>query len=215
MLQWIKANWFLVGLLILGVLAAYRLRLFPTAKAHQKSEEKYTAAPEAGEGQSLFALTGTTSSNSTQTMPEIEQGIAKSFLLRFAKVVQGERDKYQVPASALLACAYVNSFSGTRRVVESANNYFAIPCGPDWSGDTYAAGEAGTCYRKYEKAWDSFRDASKLLSAQPWAKSAIEKGEKDGKAWINLLARHGFSDVANAEAEMLKVYKAFKLFELD
>jgi flagellum-specific peptidoglycan hydrolase FlgJ len=215
MLNWLKTNWFLAGLLVLALVAVYRLRFSASAVTPKVNHEKYTVASNPEEGQSLFAVTSTSSGNQVVAMPTIEQADAKAFLLRFAKVAQSERDKYQVPASALLACAYVNSFSGTRILVTSANNYFAIPCGPQWSGDTYAAGEAGTCYRKYEKAWDSFRDASVLLTAQPWAKTAIDKGEKTGTAWIALLAKHGFSDVTNAEAEMLKVYKAFRLFELD
>jgi hypothetical protein len=213
MIGLIKKYWFYMGLiLIAGFYFKKEISAFLHARMH-KTPEKYTVKVEEG-GQSLFSLGGDggAASGVKTELPEIEAASAKAFLRRFAKVVQGEREKFGIPASALLALAYVNSHCGERAITKEANNFFALTCGENWDGPEAQSGDV--CFRSYETAWASFRDAATNLSATRWAQQ-LRKKEADPEAWMAAFAEHGYSDVVNAEAQMKKVFKAYRLFELD
>lgn len=215
MLQFVKKYWFYIGLLVLAMIYFRKDLISYVSPGTGKSTEKYTAAEKEGEGQSLFGLTatGTGSLTANAPMPEIPEETAKVFLRRFAKVAQGENKKYSIPASALLALAYVNSHSGTRALAEEANNFLALSCGENWDGPTAEIGEQ--CFRRYETAWMSFRDGSEQLSATRWAQKLIKEKVKDPGVWADAFEEHNYTDIKNAGKEMKKVIKAFRLFELD
>lgn len=215
MVQFVKKNWFVVGLVILGM-AYFRKEIKTYFKAEAlPSQEKFTQAPTADKaGQSLFGVGNEAATGGTSIpMPDISAPDAKSFLLRFGKVAKGEHEKYKIPASAFLALAYVNSHAGQRAIVGEGHNYFARLCGSNWDGERIEIGS--TCFRQYAKPWDSFRDASSQLSATRWAQTLVKEKDTKWEHWVKAFAENGYSDVKNAEEEMVKVIRAYRLFELD
>lgn len=213
MVRFFKTNWFYVGLGLLLLIGLWRKNILRVEWGREKQEqpERYTQQSPSGTANTFLGLLG--EGQSAQPMAQVDEETAKAFLLRFGKVTKGEQDKFGLPASVLLACAYVNSFAGTRELAgSSAHNYFALPCNGGWNGPSTHFN--GRCYRQYETPWESFRDASKTLQAQSWAQEAL-KQNKDWKTWVDLLTEHGFSDIQNAGAEMRQVIKAYRLFELD
>lgn len=150
---------------------------------------------------------------SSYQMPALNESAKISFLKRFGHVAAGESKKFKVPASVLLATAYVNSFAGRRDCAAGGKNYFALPCEKDWNGATFMSGER--CLRKYDTAWESFRDFSIFLAGQIWFAEARQIAGKDYAQWINIFANNGVSDVRNFEQEAMEVMEAYRLFELD
>jgi flagellum-specific peptidoglycan hydrolase FlgJ len=216
MVQFVKKNWFYVGLAVLAVVYFRKELKTYFHSSSQSGQEKFTQATPPENGQSLFGI-GTTEAATPTTnkvaMPEIKEGEAKAFLRRFAKVSQGEFQKFKVPASAFLALAYINSHAGQRTTATEANNYFARACGSQWEGERLEQG--GQCFRRYERPWDSFRDASSQLSATRWAQALVQGKEMGWEKWVEAFAENGYSDVQNAKEEMTKVIQAYRLFELD
>lgn len=216
--KFFKTNWFYIALsvLVIGAIMRKSIRADVPGKIpqeHAEKAEKYTAkqsSPE--EGVSLFGSI-TDGPRPMQHLPEIDAATAESFLRRFGKVTPGEQQKFGAPASVLLAAAYVNSFAGQRNMAGTANNYYALLCSSDWTGKT--ASFDGRCYRQYERPWDSFRDFSRQLAAQPWYAAGKKSAGRDWQAWVKLLDGKGLSDVENFGAEMGKVIRAYRLFELD
>ncbi len=215
MVQFIKKHWFYIGLAILAI-AYFRkeIKAYMDPNSTQV-QEKFTQIPDSDAGgQSLFNIGQEAKASSAATiMPTVSAADSKAFLRRFAKVVQGEYQKYKIPSSALLALAYVNSHGGTRALATEGDNYFARVCGGNWDGANMDIG--GTCFRRYDKAWDSFRDASSQLSATRWAQALIQNKDTKWEQWINAFVENEYSDVKNAKEEMIKVIKAYRLFELD
>lgn len=210
-----KTNWFYVALSLMILGAILRKTIFSGAsvQAQAQSPEKYTAA-RSGQEEGISLFGGIASGPKPEhRLPDIEAAVAEPFLRRFGKVTPGEQQKFGVPASVLLAAAYVNSYAGQRELAASANNYFALPCSGDWQGRSIT--QEGRCYRQYERAWDSFRDFSQLLKAQSWFAETRKSAGKDWKIWVKQLDGKGLSDVENFGAEMEKVIRAYRLFELD
>lgn len=217
--KFFKTNWFYIGLLLLALAAAARKHFRagpgePGGPGPATQTEKYTADPRAKqEGVSLFGGIPDGGARPPRRLPDIDAATAEAFLRRFGKVTPGEQQKFGVPASVLLAVAYVNSFAGTRETAGAANNFYALPCGGDWQGRTATFDER--CYRHYERPWDSFRDFSRLLAAQSWFAGLKQSAGRDWQAWAKGLNDKGLSDVEHFGAEIEKVIRAYRLFELD
>lgn len=90
-----------------------------------------------------------------------------NYIARFADLAQSEMQKYNIPASILLALAIANSHYGTHPLAQSHHNHFGISCAdnPLAAGITGQQSVNGTCYSQYENAWTSFRAASVLLTS--------------------------------------------------
>lgn len=216
-----KTYWFAIALclIVLGALVQKKKLFFSTApvapakREHlQSGTEKYTAAPATEQGASEMGFSGGKSSG-TRSLPAISDETAMAFVRRFGHVAVGEHKKYGIPASVLLACAYVNSAAGQRNTAQQANNFFAMPCSPAWQGRT--ASLNGHCYRHYERAWDSFRDFSLYLNEQGWMQETRRSAGADWRKWVHVLSAHDLSDVSNLEAELQKVIESYRLFDLD
>lgn len=85
-----------------------------------------------------------------------------AFIERFKKVAVTEMEKYNIPASVTLAQSLLASQAGTSIIAVQTNNYFNLECKNGW--DKANATFDGTCIRKYETAWFSFRNHSKHLT---------------------------------------------------
>ncbi len=219
--KFLKTNWFAFALLVIVVAAIVRknLRVVPTVPARlpapteqPKPVEKYTdAATASGESNALLGIGG--AAKTGISMPEIDAAAAQQFFKRFGKVTRTEQQKFGIPASVAVACAFVNSFGGQRELVAAGNNYFALPCSPSWTGQSF--GKGSHCFRKYETAWESFRDFSVFVSGQEWFAEAKKSAGRNPARWAEFLEKQGLSDVQNFSGQVAEVISAYRLAELD
>ena len=213
----IKKRWFSVALAMLVLIALVRknLRINVGDSAHparKEQLEKYTDEPSVAQNTSLLGL-GTGGSAATHRLPEVAGATAIAFLKRFSDVAVAEQERFGMPASVLLACAFVNSFAGQRDCATSANNYLATHCTTDWGGEV--ATLSGTCFRRYETAWESIRDFNLQLSKHDWYQSLRQSAGQDWQDWVKGLSKQQVSDVENFEEELSSVIRQYRLFELD
>lgn len=212
MWKFFKTNWFAVALMLLLLVAIGRNNprfRFWNAGSPTVTTGKYTDAhPGATAHLDLFGGSGAP----TVTMPTIDDATAVAFLKRFGHLAVKEQQKFGLPPSLLLACAYVNSHSGRRDAAQQANNYFALPCA-GWDGAV--ATVDGQCMRRYENAWASFRDFGAFVSAQPWYAALRQSAGTDWQLWLKALEGKGISDVRNHVGEMQSVIETYRLYELD
>ncbi len=207
-MKFIKNNWFFIGLLLIVVTAVARRNvnwLQGNEKTRDKTEKFTDLQASGGSGSTLGVLTN---GSGGAAMPVIEAASAEAFVKRFAAVAQGEQKKFNLPAAELLACAYVNSFAGTRDLAVEAHNYFALPCGSDWDGATALRGQY--CLRRYNSPWESFRDFSIYLAAQDWTADVRKRAGKDASAWAKAFAEHELLQVDNGKAEFDKALALMK-----
>lgn len=211
--NYLKTNWFYLAMCVL--LLVYAMRKYPQlflfhSKHPATGIEKITKGKNEREaGAALLGFAPETPKVRPAEMTETDADQAEAFLKRFAQVAITERKKFGVPTSIILASAYVNSQAGKSAAAVDAHNFFALPCGQDWEGDS--AKMDGNCMRKYESAWASFRDFSIYLSSQDWYGSLKKSAGKDWRKWVEKLGKEG---VSNAKA-MQKVIELYRLEELD
>lgn len=215
--KFFKTNWFTVAVVLLLVVAIVQRKLSfgnskansPTPKEHPApNPEKYTSA--GGESLLGFPAESPLASNQKQAASKAE---AVAFVRRFENTAMSERKKFGIPASVILACAFVNSEAGKGDFVAKTNNFFALPCSSDWEGETLNVG--GRCLRRYETPWASFRDFSIFLTGQEWFGNVKKTAGKDWQKWTKELAKHNIFEVRDFEAEMTKAIQTHRLYDLD
>jgi len=214
--EFVKKRWFSLALALLLLVAVLRKNIrFQTDDVSRppavETREKYTDAASTPKPAALLNVGGD-GIPATVRFHGVDDAATVAFLKRFAPVAVTEQGKFGMPASVLLAAAYVNSFGGKRASAVEANNYLATRCSSDWSGPE--ADISGACFRKYETAWEGIRDFSVIHSRKEWY-AALKKDRKDWRKWVKSMAGHRTSDVENAETEMVRVIEEYRLFELD
>lgn len=213
--KFFKSNWFSVVLVCIVLLAIVRKGLHvhlgtPASPAPVEKLEKFTdSSTAAGDGTTsqLGFLSGL---GGRSALSESEAG---AFLKRFSAVAISEKRKYGIPASVMLATAFVNSHGGRRQMAVKGNNFFALSCSGAWEGVT--ATYEGKCFRKYETPWESFRDFSVHLSSQDWFGPLRKSAGKNWQAWVGGLHPEDISDVPHFTDELTRVIQAFRLYDLD
>ena len=221
-----RKHWFKLSLLMLILFACFRKELSFSIRMNTDSNktEKRKASPDikvtgaesvqTEEGTPLSILGSLfPSKGGDDKMPEIDEATQWVYLKRFKDVAVGERKKYGIPSSIIVANALRQSFAGKRDLTLKSNNNFAIPCTLDWSGtgDNYGK----NCYRRYENAWLSFRDHSIFVTSGKFSKLR-NLGETNYKAWAKGLQNLGYpSGGENLAEELIKIIETYELTKLD
>lgn len=145
-------------------------------------------------------------------LAKIDEEIRHNYLKRFARVAITERDKFNIPASIILANAMLHSLAGTTDMAEQNNNQFQLKCTTDWQGKSDEFDDQ--CYRSYENAWTSFRDHSFYVTTGDFA-HLRKIDRKDYKAWAKALEKASFSTEKDVAEQLIKVIEAYQLAQLD
>jgi hypothetical protein len=209
--NYFKSNWFSISCVCILLLIAVNRYQNKLMFQNTLQSGQNTARPGVNTNESEFSL-GTEKQVKRQAR-EIDAGTAGSFLRRFSKVAVSERKKFGIPASVLLGTAFINSHAGLDDRVGKSENCFMIPCDDDWEGDTYSVN--GCCVRKYETAWDGWRDFSIFMSGQTWFGELKKSAGKDWRKWVNGIRGEDISKVEDFNRRLAEVITYYKLYELD
>lgn len=143
-------------------------------------------------------------------LKQVDESTRLSFIQRFVHVAESEQEKYGVPASITLANSLLWSQAGQLSISKQTNNFFGLPCTPDWRGETTSG---KFCYRKYENAWTSFRDHSLYLTTGKLA--PLRKNGNDYKKWAKGMERAGFNNEKRLAEQLVTVIEELRLYQYD
>ncbi|WP_116108081.1 glucosaminidase domain-containing protein [Lewinella sp. IMCC34191] len=174
--------------------------------------EEGTASAKSGGFFSRFNIFGSSEPDLYERLNGQPEADIDAFLTRFGHVAQAEQEKFGIPASVILATGLLYSRSGKGTTAQSLNNYFRLPCGADWQG---ATGQAdGSCLRRYESAWTSFRDFSLTLTAGEYTRLA-QFGPRDYRRWSAGMQELGFLDNEQLATDIQRTIDRYQLFRFD
>jgi flagellum-specific peptidoglycan hydrolase FlgJ len=188
------------------------------SKLTEKSPEKKEVAKETKKGTSLFNIfsspfkKGKKGKDFSEKLDAVDQAIKEAYLERFAHVAKSEQEKFQIPASIILANALLHSQGGQNDLSTDYNNHFSIPCGDDWDGGTGSS--EGVCYRIYESAWMSFRNHSQYITSGNFS-DLTELGATDYRGWAKGLAKRNFSEDKSLAKNLIRIIEKYGLNDLD
>jgi len=142
--------------------------------------------------------------NGSKNVAVANKNQAYEYIDRFGSVADVEASKFNLETSVILGLGLYHASSPKTTLAIKANNYFAMPCTPDWQGESISYNDA--CYRAYQSAWFSFRDQSKYLSL---LQKNMNRGEKMSiSQWANVLKKNG---MISSQHRFLQLVEAFKL----
>ena len=103
--------------------------------------------------------------NVTIGQPAERRTSREEYIAKFKDDAIREMHKSGVPASITLAQGILESGDGNSPLAMYANNHFGIKCHSGWTGESMHIDddEKNECFRKYESAYESFRDHSEFL----------------------------------------------------
>ena len=119
----------------------------------------------------------------------------EQYITKYKLIALQEMFKYKVPASITLAQGIFESGSGNSTLATEANNHFGIKCHSEWRGErVYHDDDAKQeCFRKYERAEDSYRDHSVFLSGKKRYAALFELKITNYKGWAKGLKEAGYA----------------------
>jgi flagellum-specific peptidoglycan hydrolase FlgJ len=210
--NFLKTHWFSIATAILLLAAIIRgSGLSFGMNSENTSPDKVTALHKRSEPTTLGLAS--TPSDPEEAPVEIDQATATAFLKRFAPLAISERKKFGVPASVLLATAFLNSHMGMSEAATQANNFFALPCSIEWDGASATIDDQ--CVRQYETAWASWRDFSIHLTQQPWYGELRNTAGKNWQKWAKGIEPEHISSIAGFNKKMAEVITYYQLEALD
>jgi len=134
----------------------------------------------------------------------IENETHIDFIQRFTNVAINEMEKYDIPASIILAHALVES-NGVTGHQNRGHNFFNIPC-----MDT---GNSG-CVKQYKTAWLSFRDHSNYLTTGSF-KYLTRIPRHNLTEWARGIQAISYPNQPDYASQILDIIKWYELSTLD
>jgi hypothetical protein len=125
--------------------------------------------------------------------------------------------EYRIPASITLAQGILESGSGNSRLAQKANNHFGIKCHAGWTGKTFYMDDDAKdeCFRKYDKAEDSYRDHSLFLTQRGRYSFLFEYDIKDYMSWAKGLKKAGYATNPKYPELLIRIIEKYDLAQYD
>lgn len=135
----------------------------------------------------------------------------------YKKIAIDKMKEYHIPASITLAQGILESGSGNSRLAKKANNHFGIKCHKEWTGKTFYMDDDAKdeCFRKYNKAEDSYRDHSLFLTQRGRYSFLFEYDIKDYKSWAYGLKKAGYATNPKYPELLIRIIEKYNLDQYD
>lgn len=141
----------------------------------------------------------------------------ESYIERYKDIAMREMNDYGIPASITLAQGILESGVGKSELAVKANNHFGIKCHNDWEGEKiyHDDDKKNECFRKYDRAEDSFIDHSLFLKNKSRYSFLFELDKTDYKGWAKGLKQAGYATDPNYAKRLIALIEENNLQRFD
>ncbi len=138
------------------------------------------------------------------------------YIEQYKKYAVEEMARTGIPASITLAQGILESGDGNSSLARKANNHFGIKC-HDWTGKSIKHNDDSRreCFRKYNSAYESYRDHSDFLATKSRYAFLFEFDPTDYKQWAKGLKNAGYATSPTYARALIKIIEENKLYLLD
>ncbi|NUM49531.1 MAG: glucosaminidase domain-containing protein [Flavobacteriales bacterium] len=143
--------------------------------------------------------------------------LRKDYIETFKDEAIKEMHRVGIPASITLAQGILESGDGNSVLAKYANNHFGIKCHNNWNGETFFMDddEKNECFRKYESAYESYKDHSDFLTSRQRYAELFELKITDYKGWANGLKKAGYATNPKYADLLIKLIEDYNLYQFD
>lgn len=145
------------------------------------------------------------------------QSHQEEYISKYAQTAVYEMYRSGIPASITLAQGLLESGAGLSELAVKSNNHFGIKCHNGWQGGkVYHDDDAkGECFRKYDKAEESYRDHSDFLRYRDRYKFLFEYKITDYKSWAYGLKKAGYATDPSYPHKLINLIETYSLYRFD
>lgn len=137
------------------------------------------------------------------------------YVRRFVQVAKAEREKFGIPVSITLAQGLLESDAGESRLTQVANNHFGVKTFSRKVPHVVMKDDTPTDkFRKYNSAWESFRDHSQLLMHNHY-KELQYLSKTDYAGWAKGLQNAGYATDTQYAQKLIRIIENLQLYKLD
>ncbi|PKV52859.1 flagellum-specific peptidoglycan hydrolase FlgJ [Aquimarina sp. MAR_2010_214] len=138
------------------------------------------------------------------------------YINEFSSIAKSEMKTYGIPASITLAQGILESGAGYGDLTQRARNHFGIKC-HDWKGDRvyHDDDRSQECFRKYDRASESFRDHSLFLKDRKRYSRLFTFSQKDYKSWARGLREAGYATDKKYPQKLIAIIERYDLDKFD
>lgn len=149
------------------------------------------------------------------TVLKTKQEKCWDYVRRFITVAKTERQKFGIPVSITLAQGLLESDAGESRLTRSANNHFGIKTfNRNVPHVVMKDDTPKDKFKKYDSAWESFRDHSNLLMRDHYQQLQY-LSKTDYVGWAKGLEKAGYATDKMYAEKLVKIIENLKLYRFD
>jgi flagellum-specific peptidoglycan hydrolase FlgJ len=138
-----------------------------------------------------------------------------SYITRFVNIAKAEKAKFGIPVSITLAQGLLESDAGESQLTRKANNHFGVKTfNKNVSHVVMKDDTPKDKFKKYNSAWESFRDHSQLLMREHY-KHLQFLSKTDYVGWAKGLEKAGYATDPLYAEKLVKIIESLKLFKFD
>jgi flagellum-specific peptidoglycan hydrolase FlgJ len=148
---------------------------------------------------------------------KVTQEMVLTYINDFKNVAKDNFTQKGIPASITLAQGILESGAGTGDLAMQANNHFGIKCHKEWTGASVRHDDDAPqeCFRKYDKAAQSYRDHSEFLTSRSWYAPLFKLPKNDYKAWAYGLKKSGYATDIKYPQKLIGIIERYQLQQYD
>lgn len=138
-----------------------------------------------------------------------------TYVARFIGVAKIEREKFGIPISIILAQGLLESDAGDSKLSQKANNHFGVKTFSNSVPHiTMRDDSPHDKFKKYNSAWESYRDHSLLLLKNHY-QDLQYLSKTDYVGWAKGLQKAGYATDTEYSKKLIALIENLKLYRLD
>ena len=140
-----------------------------------------------------------------------------AYVEQYYLIAMEHQHQYKIPSSITLAQGLFESGAGNSILTRQSNNHFGIKCNNGWTGPRvfHDDDKKDDCFRKYERAQESYEDHSIFLSRNPRYAALFELNIRDYRGWATGLQRAGYATDKSYANKIIKIIEDYELYHFD
>ncbi|MEI7677252.1 MAG: glucosaminidase domain-containing protein [Bacteroidales bacterium] len=140
-----------------------------------------------------------------------------AYVEQYYLIAMEHQHQYKIPSSITLAQGLFESGAGNSILTRQSNNHFGIKCNNGWTGPRvfHDDDKKDDCFRKYERAQESYEDHSIFLSRNPRYAALFDLNIRDYRGWAMGLQRAGYATDKSYANKIIKIIEDYELYHFD
>jgi flagellum-specific peptidoglycan hydrolase FlgJ len=146
---------------------------------------------------------------------DAKQAKCWDYVTRFVSVARAEKSKFGIPVSITLAQGLLESDAGESSLTRKANNHFGVKTfNKNVSHVVMKDDTPRDKFKKYNSAWESYRDHSQLLMRDHY-KHLQFLSKTDYIGWAKGLKKAGYATDPHYAEKLVKIIESLQLYRFD